>query len=356
VAFAYPDRQRQAQPLAPHRCTNTENPDEGRAVRRLAAAVIATTLLLAGCAGGDETPEPEETTADGATEATQASADDIAALEAVQVNGDLGSAPELVFETPFAVDDAVARLDVEGDGPALEEGQQVSLHYVAVSGDDGSELGSTWESDSPETLTLGDPSVFPALNDVLSAQNVGARVLFAAPGAEATEGDETTAPTEAFPATLMAIEVVDARTVPTRAEGAAVEPAAGLPVVTLAEDGQPSIEIPADATEPTELVAQTLIEGSGPEVQAGDQLTVQYSGWLWDGTLFDSSWENGAPFQTQIGTASLIQGWDQGLVGKTVGSQVLLVIPSELGYGPEGQNDIPGDATLIFVVDILDAA
>lgn len=323
-------------------------------MRRLAAALLATTLLLAGCSGDGD--EPESTpTPDGAdttsSDVPEASPEDVAALEAVTVQGDLGAAPTLEFEQPFTVSAPVARVETEGTGADLEEGQSLSIHYIAVSGDDGTSLGSTWDTGAPDTLTLGDETILAALNDVLSGQKVGVRVLFAAPGGEETESSA------AFPATVMAIEVADARTLPTRAEGEAVAPAAGLPVVTLAENGEPSIEVPAGTAEPTELVVQPLLKGAGTTVEAGQTLTVQYSGWLFDGTPFDSSWTNGSPFSTTIGTGSVIPGWDQGLIGQTVGSQVLLVIPSELGYGEEGSGEtIPPNSTLIFVVDILDAA
>ena len=327
-------------------------------MRRLAAALLATTLLLAGCSGSDEEPTAEESAATGDPQSagSEASPEDIAALESVTVEGEVGAAPTLSFEQPFAVDNPVARVETEGDGAALEEGQSLSVNYIAVSGDDASELGSTWEQGKTETLILGDGQIIPALNDALTGQNVGVRILFAAPGGEATEETETSPASPAFPATLMAIEVVDARTVPTRAEGEPVDPAPGLPVVTLAENGQPSIEVPADAVAPTELVTQPLIVGSGPVVESGQTVTFQYSGWLFDGTPFDSSWENGAPFTTTIGTGSVIPGWDQAIVGQTVGSQLLLVIPPALAYGDQDQGTIPPGSTLIFVVDILDAA
>ena len=88
----------------------------------------------------------------------------------------------------------------------------------------------------------------------------------------------------------------------------------------------------------------------------GEFITVNYAGFLWsDGTQFDSSW-GGTPFLTAIGTGQVIQGWDQGLVGKTVGSQVLLVIPPSEGYGEQGneQAGIKGTDTLVFVVDVED--
>jgi peptidylprolyl isomerase len=135
-----------------------------------------------------------------------------------------------------------------------------------------------------------------------------------------------------------------------------VEPVEGLPTVELAEDGAPTITVP-DTEPPTELVAQPLIEGEGAEVEAGQRITVHYTGVLWDdGETFDSSWERGSPATFDIGTGAVIPGWDEGLVGQTVGSQVLLVVPPDKGY-PEGSPDgsIEAGDTIVFVVDILDA-
>ena len=330
-------------------------------MRRLAGAVLATTLLLAGCSGGGDdageaspTPAPTGSAAADAPAEVTASPEDVAALEAVQVEGELGAAPTLTFDQPFEVTADVARVASEGEGDALEDGQEISMHYIAVSGADGSELGSTWSTDEPQTLTLGDETIVPSLGEALAGQNVGARILFARPGAPAVEATDEAPAQEAVPSTILAIEIVGARTLPTRAEGEAVEPAAGLPVVTLAENGEPTIEVPEGTAEPAELVVQPLIRGTGPVVEAGQNITVHYKGTLFDGTVFDTSW-SGAPFPTPIGQGQLIAGWDEGLVGQTVGSQVLLVVPPEKGYGAEGMGDIPADATLIFVVDILAA-
>jgi FKBP-type peptidyl-prolyl cis-trans isomerase len=84
---------------------------------------------------------------------------------------------------------------------------------------------------------------------------------------------------------------------------------------------------------------------------------VQYTGaTLANGKVFDSSWTDQGAFATPIGTGQVIPGWDQGLVGQTVGSRVLLSIPSNLAYGAKGQGPIPANAPLVFVVDILAAA
>lgn len=316
----------------------------------LTAAALVATLTLAAC-GGDADPDPEPSATPSASPTAESglnappSPADIAALGAVQVSGGVGSKPTLSFDTPFEVSASVARVDVPGSGAAIEDGQLLKLHYLFVDGTTGEPGGATWDLGVPQSFQLGDSSMPDAMNAVLADQKVGVRFLLAVPGAPAADG--TTGPSSIF-----VFEVVDA--LPGRATGTAVEPPAGLPEVTLADDGEPSISIPADAEEPTSLVAQALVEGTGPVLETGQLVTMHYTGWLWDGTEFDSSW-GATPFLTAIGAGQVIAGWDQGLVGKTVGSQVLLVVPSDLGYGPEGNGRIPGDATLVFVVDILDA-
>ncbi len=93
-------------------------------------------------------------------------------------------------------------------------------------------------------------------------------------------------------------------------------------------------------------------------VESGQDLTVHYTGVIYaSGEQFDSSWDRGEPSSFPIGVGGVIAGWDEGLVGQTVGSQVLLVIPPEQGYGADGNPDagISGTDTLVFVVDILAA-
>ena len=103
---------------------------------------------------------------------------------------------------------------------------------------------------------------------------------------------------------------------------------------------------------------QPLIEGTGPVVKAGQTVTVHYKGAIWrDGSVFDASWKRKQTAQFSIGTGQVIAGWDTGIVGQRVGSQVLLVIPPDQGYGSTGQASagIKGTDTLVFVVDILAA-
>ncbi len=154
----------------------------------------------------------------------------------------------------------------------------------------------------------------------------------------------------------MAIEVADARADPDARRGRGRRRPPPACPSSPSPRTAPRASSRSTAPPPTELVVQPLITGTGPAVESGQNVTFQYSGWLWDGTPFDSSWENGSPFTTTIGAGQVIQGWDQGLVGQPVGSQVLLVIPPALGYGDTEQGAIPAGSTLVFVVDILDAS
>lgn len=271
--------------------------------------------------------------------ASTASAADVAALAAVKVAGSAGAKPTFTFKQPFTVSAVVSRLISSGTGATLTSGQLLGVSYDAVNGSDGSDLGTNFGA-ATASLTVGDQSNGPEMNAALTGQKVGARLLFGVPSAEGTE--------------IMLIEVVSAKTIPNRAQGTAVAPVAGLPTVTLAADGTPTIK-PVTGAAPTSLVAQPLIKGSGPAVAEGQSVTVNYSGWLWDGTQFDSSW-GGTKFTSALTTGSIIDGWIKGLVGQTVGSQVLLVIPPSLGYGATEQGSIPANSTLVFVVDILAAS
>lgn len=101
------------------------------------------------------------------------------------------------------------------------------------------------------------------------------------------------------------------------------------------------------------LYYQDVTVGSGAVAQAGKQLTVHYTGWLPDGTKFDSSVDRGQPFGFTLGTGVVIPGWDEGVAGMRVGGVRKLVIPSSLGYGARGARAIPPNSVLVFSIQLL---
>jgi FKBP-type peptidyl-prolyl cis-trans isomerase len=112
----------------------------------------------------------------------------------------------------------------------------------------------------------------------------------------------------------------------------------------------------------TELIVNDDAAGSGNEAAAGRQVTVHYTGWLYDegradhkGQKFDSSRDRNEPFAFRLGAGQVIPGWDQGVAGMKVGGRRTLTIPPQLGYGSQGAGGvIPPNATLLFEVELLD--
>ena len=307
---------------------------------KVVVAIIVAVLVVAGVAiglvarggssdsSGTETPKTRSTS-----------------LDQVKVTGEFGEKPTVSFQAAYVGTQETFKVVSEGDGPEVTEGQRVTLDYVAYSGADGSELDSTF-GQTPQAITASRTSLTEALADGLIGQKVGSRVMVA--------GDQTQAQSGAW--VIFVFDIKSAETLPTEASGTPQAPQPGFPTITV-ENGVPTIAKPTGEA-PATLGVEVLIKGNGPAVASGQTVTMQYSGILWaTGAQFDSSW-GGDPVDFPIGTGQVIPGFDEGLLGQTVGSRVVLVIPPDKGYGTAGnaQAGISGTDTLVFVVDILAAS
>ena len=103
------------------------------------------------------------------------------------------------------------------------------------------------------------------------------------------------------------------------------------------------------------LQIKTLVVGTGDKAEPGKTAVVHYTGWLLDGTKFDSSVDRGTPFEFPLGAGRVIKGWDEGVSTMNIGGKVELIIPPDLAYGPSGAGGVsPPTATLKFEVEFLD--
>ncbi len=342
-------RTRNARAARANRAQSASAVEAQRRRRRTIIAVVMAVVVLLPIVGvafaasrSDNNSASTTSTSSGSTTTTIVNT---TSLDDVQVSDDLSTPPTVTFDPSYVGTEDSSRLIAAGTGAPVEAGQRVSIDYVAVSGADGTTLGSTYES-KPENITLGGASLLPAIGDAITGTPIGSRVVVAV--------DQTAGSGEWV---ILAIDIRDAQTLPTSASGEAVAPDPSLPAVTVGADGVPTIATPTGDA-PTSLVVQPLITGAGPAVTAGQTVTVQYTGMIWaSGQVFDSSWGTG-PVDFPIGSGQVIPGFDEGLVGQTVGSRVLLVIPPDKGYGEAGNSDagIAGTDTLVFVIDILAAS
>jgi peptidylprolyl isomerase len=149
-------------------------------------------------------------------------------------------------------------------------------------------------------------------------------------------------------------------TVATSTAAAATTPTTTTPTATAttpttgALSKQPVFSVPTGAP-PKTLQTKDLIVGTGTTAKDGDELTVNYVGKIYKtGKVFSSSWSSNQVFGPfQLGAGAVIPGWDKGLVGMKVGGRRELILPPSLAYGSKGSSGIPGNSTLVFVVDLL---
>jgi FKBP-type peptidyl-prolyl cis-trans isomerase len=278
-------------------------------------------------------------------------------LAPVTVSGDVAAKPTVTFKKPFAVKKTADKVVTAGTGATLAKGEKITFDYLLVNGRTGKELETSY-GNTPGAMTLDAGKTAKQLVKSLVGTNLGGRIVVAIAPKDGLAKRLKSKTVKTSDTLLFVIDPKSVRTPLPKASGDAVAPVDGLPTVAVAADGKPTITVPPGVAAPSALVSQVLVKGTGPTVAAGQTITVHYTGVIWgSGKQFDSSWDRGAPVDFVIGKGQVIPGWDEGLVGQTVGSQVLLVVPPDKGYGAAGQSSagISGTDTLVFVVDILDA-
>lgn len=327
-----------------------------RALLSSAAVVAAITLALTGCTGSGSGSPSASSKPTAIPTVSAACVDSGSASDAVKVSGDFNAAPTVSFDAPLKVTSTQRTVVIEGKGAKAAPGSIANVSFTLYNGTTGKTVTSTgYGTGRTSSITVDASKFLTGLAKTLNCAQAGTRVVGVVP---ASEGFGSTGSAQlGVPADQVLVFVVDVVSlVPTKAEGEAVAPPAGLPTVTVAADGKPTLKVPDGYKPPATTQIATLIKGSGQVVVATDTVTIQYQGTnLATGKIFDQTW-GGTPY---TGAANgFVTGFTNAIVGQTVGSQVLVVIAPADGYGPQGGNSSAGigkDDTLVFVIDILAA-
>lgn len=318
-------------------------------IRRLLPAVAC---LLALTACGSPTASPSASPSAELTPATASPSPSATvpvqtSLDGITVTGAKGKTPKITFKPkPFVIDKTQTKVLIPGTGnEALADGM-VTIDYQGINGRDGTVFDSSFTRGTPATFPLA--QVITGFKTGLTGQKVGSRVLVVIPSSEgygdtgSSDGTIKAGDTLIFVVDILAASAADPA-------GTTVTPPAGLPTVTGGAADKPTVAMPGTAA-PTGMTAQTLIEGTGAKVTKDDTIYARFVAYSWKtGKLIQDQW---TPITGELSTT--IPGWQKGLVDKTVGSRVLLVLPPAYGY-PEGANNPPlekGD-TIVYVVDVL---
>jgi FKBP-type peptidyl-prolyl cis-trans isomerase len=316
----------------------------------LAVIPLLAAVAVAGC-GSSSSSKPAA--------AASAPAD---TYKSVAVSGAFNKAPTVTIPKETGTGSLYTKTLIQGSGATTTSTEGVIGNYVAYdwSGKTSKVIATSYGQASPSVFVHN--LVPPGVTVALTGQKLGSRVLAVMPPKDGvgTQGD----PQMGIGANDTLVFVVDMLSTFSTSSVPGTQTTNGggaLPTVippAANSTAGPTLKIPANATPPKTLAVKTLIKGKGAVINKGQELFVQYAGVTWrTGKVFDSSWSRHQPVPVTIGVGQYIKGWDTGLVGQTVGSRVLLVVPSAEGYGTAGlaQAGIKGTDTLVFAVDILAA-
>jgi FKBP-type peptidyl-prolyl cis-trans isomerase len=306
---------------------------------------VLASLVLAGCGGSPN--------------ALPAATPTVNANAKVTVTGPFGLTPLVKIPKLTANNTLTVKTIIQGTGPVLTKTDSLVANFMLFfwTGTSATQMADTFST----TPGLVGGNIIPGLRTALTGKRVGSRILAIIPPDEGYgPNPDPELGLTANTTLVFVIDILKSYSANASASGTLESSGGnGLPTVS-AQPGQAPVATIPSGRPPATLQVKTLIKGTGPVVAKGQYLIAQYVGYVWrTKKVFGSSWTSGKPFGFvfQASPPQVLAGWDTGLVGQTVGSRVLLVIPPKDGYGSTGQSQagIKGTDVLVFVVDILDA-
>lgn len=324
--------------------------------RPLSLASLALVPILALALAGCTSSSPKPSASPSATGQSQSSCTSPAApgtaSTGVKVSGALGSEPTVSFDKGTEVSKTERSTVITGTGKKAVTGTLLNVAFTIYDAKTGKKVSTAgYKGMAAAQFTVSSSLYLPGLVKAMECAPIGSRTVTFADASDmfGSNGSESFG----IAANDDLVIVLDLLSeVSTKATGTPVAPKAGFPTVKLASDGQPTVTIPKSEA-PSSLQLEVLKKGSGAVIPAGASVTVQYQGTLWrTGKVFDQSWGSGP---TTFSTDKVVAGFKKAIVGQSIGSQVLVIVPPADGYGTGGNDTagIKGTDTLVFVIDIL---
>ncbi|GAA2232109.1 FKBP-type peptidyl-prolyl cis-trans isomerase [Streptomyces amakusaensis] len=309
-------------------------------MRRIAGLLVVPALLLSTAACGSEEKGSDSSPSQGG-------------LPAITEGAKFGEKPTLAKGEGTPPKKLKVEVISAGKGAVLKKGDQAQVNYLGQEWDENKPFDNSFDRGQPFDVAIGGQGVIQGWQEALKGQKVGSRLEVSIPP-DLGYGAQGQGDIKANATLVFVMDIVKGTTVPVSADGAEVpQNDTALPKIGTNTDGKaPSVTIPkTDA--PKKLVSNYVLEGKGPEVTDKDTVVAKYEAYIWKGAKqFDSTYKADSTVSWPLAQVT-VEGLKEGLIGKKVGSRVLLVIPSDKAFGDKDQNGIPKNSTLVFAVDLL---
>lgn len=318
--------------------------------------------MLAGCSNDAADPAPSgasvvpsgsasaSSTPSGSASATPTvKATVLASLDPIKVNGAFGKLPAVTGPWPLATAETQSKALVAGTGATVAKDGLVEVNYIGINARTGKSFDESFSKGQAASFSLG--QVVAGFQKGLQGKKVGDRVLILMPSKDGYADGNPDIGIEKGDSLIFVVDILG--TSLAKVTGTATAPS-GFPTVTDNGAKAPTITI-GSATKPQKTTSAVLIKGAGRAVTATDAVQVQYTCVNWDtGAVVAETWSTGA---ASGALSSLIPAWKSQLVGKTVGSRVMVVaVPADAYPKGNATPSVPAGATLVYVIDILFAS